>query len=227
MVLKDNNDGPFWMTPEERESKRHSQFDEPTNASKTNFDLLRDLQKSGISMTGLKGNRVGYMQDLATIINFATVKRVKKDRVKGWMGKPKGLLQILWERGHIDTNFVARSYYTLGGWNDRYGNAVPDTSLHDLMGKCVEFIKEETLLQTQAHKMGNHLNCITVDRTPKCHPELAGKGIEYFWGCAKNFYKLIPLDEKKGKDNFRQSVKKATETENLTIAQIRMFSRRS
>jgi len=28
-----------------------------------------------------------------------------------------------------------------------------------------------------------------IDRMLKYHPELAGEGIEYSWGCAKNFYK--------------------------------------
>ena len=143
------------------------------------------------------------------------------------MGKPKGLLRILWERGFIDPNVGARSYYGLGGRNNRYGNTIPDTSLCDLMRNCIDFIGEETLLQTQALKMGDHQNHITVYRTPKCHKGLAGEGIEYFWGCAKNFYRLQPLDEKKGNDNFRQSVNKATATENLTTAHIRMISRQA
>ena len=44
------------------------------------------------------------------------------------------------------------------------------------------------------------------DRTPKCHCELAGEGIEYAWGCAKNHYHQQPLKHKKGKENFRQTV---------------------
>ena len=70
------------MTPEEREAKRHIQFDEPTNYAKTKVDLLRDLQKAGISMNGFKGKRVGDLQDLATMIDFVTVNCVLKDRVK-------------------------------------------------------------------------------------------------------------------------------------------------
>ena len=58
------------------------------------------------------------MQDLATINNVVTVKRVRKERVKAWVGKPKGLLQILWERGFINPNVGARRYYSLGSRND-------------------------------------------------------------------------------------------------------------
>ena len=74
VIVKINNG----MMPEEREDKRHSQLDEPTNVLKTKANLLRDLQKSGVSMSGLKGKRVSDMQDLFTLNNVATVKRVIK-----------------------------------------------------------------------------------------------------------------------------------------------------
>ena len=102
-----------------------------------------------------------------------------------------------------------------------------DTSLCDLIRNFVDFIDEETLLQTKSRKMDNNPNHITVDQTPKCHPELAGEGIEYYWGCAKNFYRRLPLYENKGKDNFCRSAKKVTATENITTARIWMFSRRA
>ena len=46
-------------------------------------------------MNVLKGKRVGNIQDLVTLKYVATVKGVRKESVKLWMGKPKGLLQIL------------------------------------------------------------------------------------------------------------------------------------
>jgi hypothetical protein len=48
------------------------------------------------------------------------------------------------------------------------------------------------MLQSMGRKMG-----VMIDRTTKCHPELACEGIEYSWGCAKNFYRCLPLSEKK------------------------------
>mmetsp|Transcript_15909 Transcript_15909/g.45748 ORF Transcript_15909/g.45748 Transcript_15909/m.45748 type:complete len:162 (+) Transcript_15909:833-1318(+) len=67
----------------------------------------------------------------------------------------------------------------------------------------------------------------SVDRTPKCHPELAGEGIEYSWGAAKNYYRRLPLADKKGKDNFKRSVRSAMSREHLTTDRIRKFSRRA
>jgi len=53
-------------------------------------------------------------------------------------------------------------------------------SLKHILSQWKDFQEEESLLQTIAKKMG-----VAVDRTPKCHCELAGEGIEYSWGCTK------------------------------------------
>jgi len=46
-----------------------------------------------------------------------------------------------------------------------------------------------------------------IDRTPKCHPELVGEGIEYSWACAKNKNRLLPLGERRSRDKFKEYVK--------------------
>ena len=81
------------------------------------------------------------MQDLAMLKNVETVKRVKKERLKGWMGKPNCLLQILWESGFIDPKVGARSYYSLGDRNNRYGNTMIDTSFPNPIRNCINFIE--------------------------------------------------------------------------------------
>ena len=202
LEFQDDDDSPLWITPEERESKRHSHLDEPTNVANKKANLQRDLQKSDESMTNLKVKKVGDLQDLDTLMNVVTVKRLRKERLKGYIDNTKGLLHILRERGFIDTNFGARSYYTLGGRNYRYRKTMLDTSLCNLMCNCIDLIKEETLIHTQELNMGDHPNCITVDRNPRCHPELAGEGIKYSWGCTNSFYRRLPLYEKRGRDNF-------------------------
>ena len=110
-------------------------MDEPTNDVNKKSNFLREPQKYGVRMSGSKGNRFGDLQDLATLNNVATIKLVQKERVKGWMGKPKGLLQKLWERGFIDTNFGTRSYYTLVSRNNQCKNMMLDTSFPNLMRK--------------------------------------------------------------------------------------------
>jgi hypothetical protein len=69
---------------------------------------------------------------------------------------------------------------------------------------------------------------VKVVRTPKCHSEIAGEGIEYNWGCGKGLYRRLPLSAKKTKIKFRESTKKSLDmNEVLTIRRRRLFSKRA
>ena len=105
------------------------------------------------------------------------------------MGKPKGLLQVLWELRFMDTSKDVCTYYTLRRREENYFNTNIKTGLRELMKNCINFIKEETLLQTNACKMGDRRDHILVEHTPKFHPELSGEVIEYSWVCANNYYR--------------------------------------
>ena len=89
------------------------------------------------------------------------------------------------------------------------------------------FEEEQTLLQKMVEKMSNRPGQFFLDRSPKCHCELAGEGIEYAWGCSKNWYRDQPMSEKKGKKNFIALVQRAISQEQLTTVRIRKFSRRA
>ena len=88
--------------------------------------------------------------------------------------------------------------YTFIGKQDSFGFVQKDFSLKSLKGNCVDFEEEETLLQSMGREMG-----VLAVRTPKCHCELAGEGIDYPWGCAKKFYHRDSLKRKKGKECWR------------------------
>jgi hypothetical protein len=93
---------------------------------------------------------------------------------------------------------------------------------HIPAGNCKDFEEEELQLQLMGRTMG-----ILVDCTPKCHCELAGEGIEYYWCCAKNFYCCLPLGEEKSKESFKVAVRKCLIKDVLTKHHIRLFSRRA
>ncbi len=132
------------------------------------------------------------------------------------------MLQILWERGFVDP-LKKKEDYTLQGKKDAFGKVIPETSLKHLMSLLTDFIEEETLLQYHGRLLG-----VKVVRTPKCHPEIAGEGIEYDWGCGKGFYRRLPLSAKKTKNKFRESVKKSLDMDEvLTIKRRRLFSKRA
>ena len=50
---------------------------------------------------------------------------------------------------------------------------------------------------------------VEVDCSTKCHPELAGEGIEYTWGQAKGVYRRARLSQKKGRTIFESLWKTA------------------
>jgi hypothetical protein len=98
-----------------------------------------------------------------------------------------------------------------------------ETSLCHLMEQLPDFQDEETPLQCHGRKQG-----VKVDRTPKCHPEMAGEGVEYDWAAAKGFYRCLPICEKRSKAKFRESVTRCRDTQEvLTTDRQRMFSRRA
>ena len=61
---------------------------------------------------------------------------------EGWVGKSKGLLQVLWERGFIDTSNLSR--YTPTGRKKELGNIDMSMSLHHMMAMCPDFLNEPT-----------------------------------------------------------------------------------
>ena len=50
------------------------------------------------------------------------------------------------------------------------------------MKNCLNFIQEDTTIQTNDNKMGERRDHIMVDRTSKCHPYFSSESIEYSWG---------------------------------------------
>ena len=101
---------------------------------------------------------------------------------EGWLGKPKGLLQVLWERGWINKNRV--SEYSLKGTKnqiDKEGNILPEHQrfvLRSLMMECADFKEEksamEVLLDGLSAKSSNNQS-IKLLVSPKYHCELAGE----------------------------------------------------
>jgi hypothetical protein len=84
--------------------------------------------------------------------------------IEGWLGKPKGQKQVLWERGLIDFNKL--SSYSKDGSKDEEGHRDTTYSLEVLMKSCLQ---EKTSLQ----KLGEALG-VMIEHTPKYHAELAG-----------------------------------------------------
>jgi hypothetical protein len=117
--------------------------------------------------------------------------------VPGWEGQPKGQMQVLWERGLIDTSLLAQ--YTVDGKKNLVtGDINLHSSLSHILANCKDFQEEETALE---HLVGTQLG-VTVKLTPKFHAELAGEGVEYCWAHSKSFNRRL--------QNFKRLVRDST-----------------
>ena len=101
------------------------------------------------------------------------------------------------------------------------GLLLEDTSIKFLMQKQQDFMSELTLLQFHGNKLG-----VTIDRSPKCHPEIAGEGIEFIWAIAKLYYREQPISRKRTKSNFLGLVKESFSKAVIDVPIARACSRR-
>ena len=192
----------------------HKDVEIEVERNRTELDI--DLRALGIST---KGKNKRELAELCQQHQIATLKNVEKVK-EGWEGKPKGLLQILWERGLIDG--AKLNNYSLTGKKDELGTVDNSTSLRHIMGMCTDFLNEEGMMQHIGKGLG-----VKVLLTPKCHAELAGEGVEYVWACAKGAYRNMSLQQKRGKDHFKASVRHCLSEEVITTVRIRKFARRA
>ena len=272
MKFLDTDEGPCYLTAEQRISQR---LDRQTGKRKqeqlTVPDLIEKLKAHGIPNP--KGNKK-TIHNLCNQLNIPLSVDVPKIQC-GWLHKPKGALQILFERGWISPTHI-HMYTTHGRTPSRStatSNTTPSVSpstttlpssplsyptpLHnptnfpvqtdasttaavnnnehfdDPTGCCFsinkimtlqnDFMHEVTLLQHHATQMG-----VNIDRTPKCHPELAGEGIEYLWAMAKLKYRCTPICQKRTKEKFIKLVRSCTDPlDNLGIHKARSCSKKA
>ena len=110
----------------------------------------------------------------------------------------------------------------MDGRKDKCGNMIDDSSLRRRMEQMPDFVGEETLLQFHGRKIG-----VYIDHSPKAHPEVAGKGVEYDWGYSKLLYFRQHIEKKRSKEKFRALVSNCISRDELTIERRRKFARRA
>jgi hypothetical protein len=119
---------------------------------------------------------------------------------KGWLNQPKGLKQILWERG-------------------LYVNGMNKSQMQHCLSNCPDFKNEKIGIQKLLESRG-HILIVS----PKCHPELAGSGIEYCWGMADMIFRSIG---KKQSTNVEQHIEHVLGNEVLTLERVWKYERRA
>ena len=59
--------------------------------------------------------------------------------------------------------------------------------MQHILGQCRDFANKTSALQEKFRVLGHGLIM-----SPKGHPELAGKGIEFSWGISKKYFRSMP-----------------------------------
>jgi hypothetical protein len=221
LLFKVDNVGPCYLSADQQRTQRHNR---PTGKTKvvewSKKELLKALKEKGVTLQQQQGYTEKELQDFEGN-NCIEVSDIKEQIAPGWEGKPKGLMQVLGERGLIERALLEK--YTLEGRNDAIKGKVDVCySLRHLMAKCRDFKEEETAIQYLGTQLG-----VEVILTPKFHAKLAGKGVKYSWAHAKAFYRRMLLSRKRGRENFKHLVKDCTFNENvLTKERVEKFSSR-
>jgi hypothetical protein len=223
MVFKPEDTGPWYLSNEQRVAQRK---DKATGRSRrverSKKQLTKALLDAGVELPPQRNFTRKELQAFANR-NGIDVFEDKLQIIRGWEGQPKGLLQVLWERGFVAEEMLEK--YTLEGRKDAIsGDINLQFSLRHLMSECTDFKEEETAaLQYLGSQLG-----VRVQLTPKFHAELAGEGIEYSWAHAKSFYRRLPVSRKRGRENFKQLVRECTcPVEVLSKVRIEKFAARA
>ena len=219
-TFKESDIGPYWLAPAERIKLKHdTQLGEGIRGKRLNVNELTKQLNCLPHINIEKKMKYADLKIMATDNEVSLYSLV----VPGWVNTPKGMMQVLCECGFIDPSLnFNRHYKEKKGKLNEDGTYDSNLCYRKLCNDLPDFKNEVSLLVYNAGRMG-----VTVDSSPKYHPEIAGEGIEYCWGCSKQWYRAQPLKMKRNKEKFYLLVQQAMDTKNiLTCANIRKFGLR-
>ena len=127
---------------------------------------------------------------------------MKRKIVRGWVGEPKGIKQILYERG-------------------LYENGMDGDTMRKTLTNCSDFKEEVGVIEEVLLNRGH-----VLIMSPKCHPEIAGCGIEYCWGISKLKFRRI-FNDYLAKHHDANVLKTFDTADIMTIGRVRRFARKT
>ena len=148
MSFQAGDSGPFYLSAEERERRKNNIEINKNVTNKYSRSFLIDQIKEKTGVQQVRGN-LKEVQETATKLNIP-IQFTTKKVLEGWLGKPKGMMQILWERGFFDpsknTNDLMR-YYSKDLKKDCITKEpIPSSSLKEIISNLPDFKSEITLL---------------------------------------------------------------------------------
>jgi hypothetical protein len=139
----------------------------------------------------------------------------------GCLGEAKGLKQIAWERGFWKEGMMKSKTKKEEDKLRVEGKPVPDPSLYvDLvLNSCADFMEEKSALADLIESRG-HIALVGV----KCHPEIAGVGVEYTFGMSKRYFRK---NNDQVTAHLQANVEKSLQSDVLPLSRLWKFERRT
>jgi hypothetical protein len=185
-------------------------------------ELRKQLEENGLSSDGKKDDLLKRCE-----LGNLPVRHRVAIKEEGYVGKAKGAAHIGFECGFWDENLRlpdGRLVSMQGSKLRTEGTKEirdPSTSAREILRTCEDIRTEKPQLKYIVEDLlGCHMKL-----TPKCHPEIAGRGVEYAWGYSKlrfwkHFNDAVPR-------HLEENVEKALSTDILTINRMRKFARKA
>ena len=181
--------GPFWLSSMDKLKTKYDRKVGGRKLKKLNkIEMLTELRKHGVDTISRRFKK----KELVELCRAKSIPtQIIEEEIKyGWANKPKGMLQVLFERGWIDTTKVQSPRSSRYSINGKKGDFIPNTTqlkkeceqycLTYLLNKCFDFNNEKCDLEHLCDRLSErNSNSCSVIFTPKFHCELAGEGIEY------------------------------------------------
>ena len=142
MVFKASDEGPVFWSKAQRDIKVDV-VDGVELVGKNIDELRNDLEAKGVDSNRTKD----IIKERCIASGIALKKSQPKVIKKGYVGKAKGVFQILDERGWIDRANIHK--YTMDGPIDKETEKrLDDYSLSHLIRRCEDFVHEKTCCNT-------------------------------------------------------------------------------
>ena len=227
LTFEGNHPGPFYLSAE---SKVLNKFDRASGQKRKIKKTIDEIVTLLESEHGFKANRryrQAEIHNIASQYGIPIETEVENSTIEGWYNRPKGLLQVLYERGYVDINNLSK-YSKNGrkkqmGEDDKILDIYKKYVLSDIMAQCDDFKNQRNSMEELCDTLSSRgEQSITILTSPKYHCEIAGEGIELNWGFLKKGYRNIPLEEKKTKANFLKAVRESKDKVNIDL--VRKFA---
>jgi hypothetical protein len=203
------DEGPYYLKPEDRVYRQTIQYTGKMVSRKLRKnELITRLREFNSNLDRLDQRSFKALQDLAASLRIPASEHIPEVvKGSGWEGQPKGMAQMLMERGLIDASRPIADY--------------SKAYMKSLLSSCSDFENELCLMEYVAEKYGWR-----VVFSAKGYCDVAGLGIEYNWAVAKNKIHRTPLSDRKGFENFDKVFRCAMSSETLNLRVVRGCARK-